>query len=137
MGKRNINVQEQKIEPLKHSVSIPIYTFDGETDIEKSTITLPIGDSNKNLIGLLAEQDIEPIFKKGSVFVVNKDLTPEDGNLIAIKIEPNGLVLIRKFHKKNNKINVSLFDKFEEKIDLSTLKYYVILGVVIQVIAKT
>lgn len=139
LRKTVVDVQMQEVELLRHSIFVPIYTWYGEQYHDKSSISLQVNkhEQSKNLVAFLAEEDIKPIFKKGSVFVVDKDVPPEDDNIIGIRLEVNGLILIRKYHKKNNKISISLLDQQAEEMDLLSAKYYDIIGVVVQIIAKT
>ncbi len=133
--KKTVNVQDQVSSLLSHSITMPVYALDS-LDKEISTITLHVDNIDNNFIALLTEEDMKPIFKKGSVFIVNKDIYPEDENLIGIIIDKKNPVLIGKLNKKNNELSISLFDKKSTKIDLLATNYDII-GVVVQIIAKT
>lgn len=135
--KKTVNVQDQELGLLRHSITMPVYTLDGSVDKGSSTITINVDDTNNNFVALLTEEDMKPIFKKGSVFIVNKDLLPEDENLVGITFDKKNPILIGKLHKKNNKLTISLFDKKSTEIDLLIKTNYDIIGVVVQIIAKT
>jgi SOS-response transcriptional repressor LexA len=100
-------------------------------------IKTKLSSRNGNCIALLSDEDIKPIFKKGSLFIVDTLAIPEDGNLVAIDIKNENTILIRKLLiNKNKKILIS-FDEKNKEIELSKKIDYRFIGVVIQVNAKT
>lgn len=134
INKKVVDVQEQQIGLLKHSITIPVYTLNGVLYENIPEITISVDDNNKNFLAFIIKEDMKPIFKQGSVFIINTDISPEDENLIGIKLNQESPVVIRKYNKKNNKITVSFFEKKTTEIDLSTLINYNIVGVVVQVV---
>ncbi len=54
--------------------------------------------ASKNAIALFSDEDIKPIFKRGSIFIIDMELPPEHDTLIAIN------------DKKGNKINIQKID---------------------------
>ncbi|MGQ3892594.1 S24 family peptidase [Legionella sp. CNM-4043-24] len=132
-----VNVQEQALEPLTHTKTVPVCNWYGGQEQSDIRINVCENEQNINLIAFIAEEDFKPIFKKGSVFIVNKDVRPENDNIVGIKLEVDGKILIKKLHKNNNRLFVSRFENDLEEIELSPEQYYDIIGVVVQIIAKT
>jgi len=120
-----------------HSTLVPQYNWFGEKDDSKS-ISININNKfSKNLIALVSDRDIEPIFKKSSIFIIDRDVTPTNNNIIGIKLDPNGVILIRKLNINNQKKSITLFDNKSEELDLLSTRYYDIIGVIVQIVAKT
>lgn len=118
--------------------TIPIHALDdknkklGTIDINLNTST-----QSKNIFALRANRDIKPFFKIGSIFIIDKDMPPENDTLIAIKLDTSKEVHIKKYLLEKNKIILKSFDNDEKDIVLMPTTQCEIIGVVIQVNAKT
>lgn len=134
-GYKEIDIQSQSI--TVGSTERKIETFSLECDTKKiGVIDIKLPEPNGNFIAFLTDEDISPFFKRGSIFIVDKHVTPENDNLIVIKIDGYKKILVKKLLiDKNKKYLLSLNN--EEQIQLLPTLHYSILGVVIQVNAKT
>lgn len=92
--------------------------------------------SYENLIALVSEESIEPIFKKGSIFIVDRNKNPKNDNLVAVTLGQDKKILIKKLSSKGRKKILYSFNS-EKSIELTPLDHHKIIGVVIQVNAKT
>lgn len=131
-----VDVQEQEIGLLKCSITVPVYNLDGTLEKEISTITVNVDDNTNKFVAFVIKEDIKPIFKSGSIFIINESLTPQDENLIGVKFEDKNQILIGKFHKNNGKIVLSLLDKKYTEKRIALMNNYSIIGVVVQVIVE-
>lgn len=132
-----IYIEAQTLDLDSEIRSIPVYQM--SMGIQKSigTIETKISSTSGNFIALLSDEDIKPIFKKGSFFIIDTLATPENDTLVAVDTNEINKILIRKLYiKKNKKILIS-YDENIKPIELTKNEKYRFIGVVIQVNAKT
>lgn len=135
-GKRKTEVVTEKL-PCAFNVSatLALYSFNSPSK-QCGQVDVKLPTSAEGLIAFISEENVEPIFKKGSIFIVNTKLKPENANLVAIKIKNNPAILIRKFFVKKHQQIIQTCD-LREKIILMPTMHHQIIGVVIQVNAVT
>jgi hypothetical protein len=131
-----VNIQSQVVDSVKIQKIVPLYSLD--TILNKiGTVDVNLMENSNNIIALLSDEDIKPIFKRGSIFIIDTELKPKDDTLVAAKIENHDKILLRKFYQIGNK---KILKSYNDKTNLITLlptMQYSILGVVIQIYAKT
>lgn len=134
---KRITITNQKIHTHKSFQTIPIFSMNNgiENNIDTIEVTLP--NKTNCSFALLSDENIKPIFKKGSVFIVDNNLTPENDTLVAVKSNNNHKVFIRKLYIEGNKSILKSYDKDIPQIELSPSNNYQILGVIVHVNAKT
>lgn len=132
-----INVQEQAIGVLSMRTSIPIYSLNDPKALHLGTIDVSIAEHQGALLALLTEEDIKPMFKRGSIFIVDPRLTPEDSTLVAVRIGGQSKVLIKKYALEGNAAYLKPIEGKEKAIKITVGAKCEIMGVVIQVNAKT
>jgi hypothetical protein len=132
-----IDIQNESIIATDITTSIPIYSFEYDKSKTIGTIDLELSSESKNVFGLLASAEISPLFKAGSLFIIDQDITPKSNNLIAIRLNPSDNISIKKYQQINNKIHLKSLDEDTKDIILLPTTSYEILGVVIQINAKT
>lgn len=132
---KSIDVQDQK--PLIQPVSrkIPLYSFDAQSNKKLGTVDIKTPNMSKNIFALYADEDIKPLFKKGSIFIIDQDQSPEDDTLVAVNLKNSSEIHIKKYHIEGNKRILKSLDPNEDKIVL--IPRFEIMGVIIQVNAKT
>ena len=118
------------------ATDIPLYAFTN-TRKKIGSITINLPQKINHIIALYSEDDIKPFFKAGSIFIVHLNSQPTNDVLIAIKFDTSEKIYIKKYFKLNNKIILKSLDSHEENIILMPTQSYNILGVIIQVNAKT
>lgn len=131
-----VTIQDQKLDSFFTGVKLPLYSFDAVHHKKIGDIHIKLATSTKNVIALLSEESIKPLFKKGSIFIIDTKANLENGNLIAIKIKNQQKILIRKFHLDKNKKLLTAYDNSIGPIIFDS-RIHSIVGVVIQVNAKT
>lgn len=133
----SIDIGSQQIDSQSEIASIPIYSFNNKKNESIGTIDIKISKKNKNVFGLYSDRNMEPVFKSGSIFIINPDIPLEHDNLIAMKTSHSQTIEIRKYLFDKNKIVLKSLDNAEKSIILMPTTQCEILGVVIQVNAKT
>ena len=128
-----IELAQQDVDILSAPQSIPIYSMTAGLQNTIGTIDVTLSTDSSNAIALLSDEDIKPMFKKGSVFIVNPSLTPENNTLVAAKAETCDKILIRKFYAEEHRNVLKSHDNHIPPIELTSASDYQILGVVIQV----
>lgn len=132
-GTPNKSIQEQNTKPR-----IPLYFLDSDLNHKIGTVEVEITITDgHHLLAFVSDEYIEPMFKKGSVFVVNKQGVPQDGTLVAVKLTGHEKLLIRKLCISGHKMMLKLHDMDQSPIMLLPTQPYKIIGVVVQVNAKT
>ncbi len=119
------------------AITISIYPFSYKDNECLGTTTLQLSNHSKNIFGLFSSTDINPLFKAGSIFIIDRDLNPEDSNLVAVRLNDKSNVIIRKYQIKKNKIYLKSLDNTDSDIVLMPTTQIEILGVVIQINPKT
>lgn len=136
-GKIAVSVEDQDINLSAIKVTIPAYSFASSLAVKIGTVDVMLSSASQNEIAFVSDQDIKPMFKKGSIFIVDTKLQPEDDTLVAVQLDGHRSILIRKFYF-SKKFNVlKSFDENEPPIKILPTMNCRILGVVIQVNAKT
>jgi len=127
-----IDVQASLI-PNKKSCTASLYSLNNMKYF-MGNIKIDIPRSSENILALYAEENIEPFFKIGSIFIIDLNMKPTHDTLVAIKLNNSEKIHIKKFYQKKNAIFLkSLSGKDEAVISFQNE----ILGVVIRVNAKT
>lgn len=137
LSKNTIEVADQVCDGDAKKKSITLYDMSGDLNKTLGLITLPVSSNSEDLIAFISSENIEPMFKKGSVFIVDKNLKPTNNTLVAAVNNTNNRILIRKYYVANNIKTLKSYDNEIKDIDLSLNKETQILGVIIQVDAKT
>lgn len=132
---RIIDVQEQN-EIVFTRETIPLFSFDSSMENKLGETDVKVANSSTHLIAFYATETIN-MFKQGTVFIVDTSLLPKDDTLVAVKIANYKTILIRKYHEKANKKILISFEESGENIILSEKVAYKIIGVVVQIDAKT
>ena len=133
---KTINIKNQAVIPHSHMLTLPVYGFSKPND-SLGVIDIKLSEKYKrNLFGLLAEVDVKPFFKSGSIFIIDPDAPLEDDVLVAVKLAGE-MTQIKKYTIKKNKISLKSLDENENEIALLPTSTVQIMGVVIQVNAKT
>ncbi|MGC1854230.1 MAG: S24 family peptidase [Candidatus Aquirickettsiella sp.] len=115
---------------------LPLYSFNATKQNKIGQIQIKLSTHAKHLIALLSEEEIKPIFKKGSIFIIDPNAMLENDSLVAVKIENNLQILIRKIYLEPNKTLLMTYDNSILPLILNP-QLHSILGVVVQVNAKT
>ncbi|OGT35643.1 MAG: hypothetical protein A3F11_06980 [Gammaproteobacteria bacterium RIFCSPHIGHO2_12_FULL_37_14] len=132
-----IDVPSQSANAFSEIKSIPIYQISAGIKNNIGTIETKLTSSSGNFIALLSDEDIKPMFKKGSIFIVDTLATPENDTLVAVELDDYNRILIRKFYIKKNKKILASYDENILPIELTKKEKYRFIGVVVQVNAKT
>lgn len=130
-----VNVQAEKIDSFLTEVKLPLYSFNTDQSKKLGMATIKLTTLPNNFIALLSDEAIQPLFKQGSIFIVDTQLKPKKDSLVAIKLENNSKILIRKFHIERNKKWLKSIDDSVDPVILEQ-KYHSIIGVIIQINAK-
>lgn len=134
LGKQAIKaIQEQP----KRKLLIPLYFLDSDLSNRFGSFEYDGPGELENLIALVADDYIEPMFKKGSVFVVDISIKPVEGTLVAVKLPGHEKLLLRKLFMNAGKISLKLYDKDHSPLELMPSEQCQIIGAVVQVTAKT
>ncbi|KAF5271611.1 hypothetical protein FQR65_LT05232 [Abscondita terminalis] len=129
-------IQDQPTISFNTETELPLYSFNALKLDKIGKINIKLSTPTQHLIALQSEQEIKPIFKKGSIFIVDPNAALEKDSLIAVKIENNLEILIRKLHIEFDKILLMTYDNSTAPLIFNP-KLHSILGVVVQVNAKT
>lgn len=114
---------------------LPLYSFNAVQD-KIGQVQIKVITQANNLVALQSEKDIKPIFKKGSIFIIDPDARIENDNLVAVKVEKQNHILIKKIQIQTKRIILTNFDNNRDPTPLNP-QLHSIIGVVIQVNAKT
>jgi hypothetical protein len=134
--KSEMTIQDQQPLSFNKETELPLYSFNA-TKLDKiGEIQIKLSTQAKHLIALLSEEEIKPIFKKGSIFIIDPNARLENDSLVAVKVENNHQILIRKIHLEIDKILLKTYDNSTAPLILNP-QLHSIVGVVIQVNAKT
>jgi hypothetical protein len=137
LNSRAIDVQSQKIGLLKSQMTIPLFSLNKSLEEKIGDIDINVIEKKNNLIALQSVEDIKPIFKSGSVFIVDCDALPQHNTLVAANINDSEKTLVRKYYEENKVKILKSYNPNEENIILSKNNAVTIMGVIIQVIAIT
>ncbi len=133
---KEIDILSQPINNHYFEKNIQIFSLNYASK-QIGTINIKLPNDYNNLMAYVSEEDIKPLFKAGSIFIVDKDSIPENDNLVAIKVEKSNKILIKKLFNNGSEQILTSLDDINQKMQLSKTIGYIIIGVVIQVNAKT
>ncbi|MGP3397539.1 hypothetical protein ACTNFI_02275 [Coxiella burnetii] len=95
---KTIEVATQTVRAFSVTQAIPLYSMALGLEEKIGMTEVKLTQASKNAIALFSDEDIKPIFKRGSIFIIDMELPPEHDTLIAIN------------DKKGNKINIQKID---------------------------
>lgn len=133
--KDTVNIQDQTLDSFLTAVKLPLYSFNIGQSKQMGIATIKLTAIPNNALAFLSDEAIQPLFKPGSIFIVDTQLKPKKDSLVAIKLENYSKILIRKFHLERNKKWLKSIDGSTDMVMLEQ-KYHSIIGVVIQINAK-
>ncbi len=133
---KSINVQDQELPP-KNMRQIILFSFDSDLNKILGEIRIKTHSKAPNIIALLADHDIRPIFKKGSIFIIDREAHPTHDTLVAIKLSSSKRFTIKKYWVNGTKQILKSLDSNESSIAITSNFQHEILGTVIQINAKT
>ena len=132
---RPIDVHSQV---LSNNNARPILLYSlSDISQKMGTIEIKLPKTHKNLIALCSEENIDPFFKIGSIFVVDLDIQPAHDMLIAARLDSSQKVRIKKYAREKNKIILKSLNYGDKNITLMPTQLCKILGAVIHINAKT
>ncbi|OGT42097.1 MAG: hypothetical protein A3F42_02365 [Gammaproteobacteria bacterium RIFCSPHIGHO2_12_FULL_37_34] len=134
---KSIDVQNQKILIQDFTRKILLHSFNFKSTKKLGTIDMKVPSNSKNILALYADKDIKPFFKKGSIFIIDKDQHLEDGMLVAIVSHDSLETQIKKYHIEGNKRILKSLDHHVKEIVLMPHLKIEMIGAIIQVNAKT
>jgi len=110
LQQKTIDITKEKIIPT-HVETISVYSLNNK---KLGTVKLNLSFSSKNITSLYINKDIPPFFKAGSIFIINNDLKPENGNLIALTLNYSEQIIIRKCFLSKNKMRLLSLENEED-----------------------
>ncbi len=113
--------------------TIPLYNLSAQCKDAIGDIEVYLSSKLSGDMAFLAEEEMLPLFPKGSVFIVNCTTPPENGALVAVRVEGCHKILIRKLHIQGHKRILSANHDKIAPIVLFPTNHYQIIGIVIQV----
>jgi len=134
--KKSVDVQEQNILSQSIIKKIPLYSFNAISNKKIGTIDIKTSCKSRNLLAYYTNEDIKPFFKKGSIFIIDKDQQLDDDTLVAILSKKTMEIKIKKYHIENKKQILKPLDPSDKQIIIPN-QFFEVVGVVIQVNAKT
>jgi hypothetical protein len=133
---KSIDIQSQPIILSNAKQTVELYSLGNSTQM-LGTAEINITQKAENTLALYAEENIDPFFKAGTVFIIDTDMLPQHDTLIAVKSDHSEKIIIKKYLKEKNKIILQPLNSSEKSITLMPTQSCPILGVVIQINAKT
>lgn len=133
----SVDIKDQNITHNESQATIPVYSIDYKKNKRIGVIDINLASKSRNVFCIVANEDISPFFKSGSAFVIDPDLPICHGNLIAIKLSPVKNIQIKKYIIKKKKVILESINADQEDIILMPTTQCEMIGVVIQVNAKT
>ncbi|HHS8316170.1 TPA: hypothetical protein ACTUNV_002623 [Legionella pneumophila] len=115
---------------------IQVFSMDYEYK-SAGLINIRLPSHHHELIAFVSEEEIKPFFLPGSIFIIDKLIKPENENLVAAKIENYNKIVIGKLFIEGNKSQLVPLDDPNKVFQLLPTLHYQILGVIVQVNAKT
>ena len=131
-----IFIQNQPSISFNAERKLPLYSFNAAKLDKIGKVKIKLSTQAKNLIALQSDKEIKPIFKKGSIFIIDPDARLENDNLVAVKAEKQNYILIKKIQIQTKRIIMTNYDNSTDPIFLNP-QLHSIIGVVVQVNAKT
>jgi transcriptional regulator with XRE-family HTH domain len=127
-----VTIQDQKLDSFLTEVQLPLYPFDTTQPEKIGIATIKLAAIPNKAIAFLSDETMHPLFKLGSIFIVDTQLKPEQDSLVAVKLESYSKILIKKFHIEHNKKWLKSIDNSTEAI-LMKPQYHSIIGIIIQI----
>lgn len=81
---KTIEVATQTVRAFSVTQAIPLYSMALGLEEKIGMTEVKLTQASKNAIALFSDEDIKPIFKRGSIFIIDMELPPEHDTLIAI-----------------------------------------------------
>jgi transcriptional regulator with XRE-family HTH domain len=135
LKKKGIDVEAQIVSQPKMYKAVPLYNMNNDK-IKIGSIDVSLTINSNSVIAFLTDDDIKPIFKKGSIFIVDIDCEINHDVMVLVKFRASHKVSVCKFFKEEEYITLKSLDgKFSS--DEKNNNNYEILGAVVQVNAKT
>jgi transcriptional regulator with XRE-family HTH domain len=132
-----ISTKDQLIIQSK-TCSLPLYQMNNFNGERVGTASVELSSTSPGIIALITDEEIKPIFKAGSLFIVDTLKSPEHRNMVALKVKNANKVIIRQYiiEKKNKPVLIS-YDAGNNNIELTPESNYTLIGVITRVQAKT
>lgn len=131
-----IDVNHQDINVFTANRSVAVFSFEVSQPKQIGTINVKLTDNVKHAIAWMVDEEIKPMFKAGSIFIVDPELLPEHEMLVVARLDGYKKILIRKYCMEGRKIILRSFDHHVTPIELMPTMHYS-LEVVVQVNART
>lgn len=137
--KQSIDVDSQIFELSNNMQSLALYSWSKPMTEKLGIIELRVDSHSTNLVAYLADQPLPPIFKQGSIFIIDQNAKLTNGNLVAVYEQVTGKLFIKKYQYERNIVVLHSLDPLEESHSIMPTEAttYMILGVIVQVNAKT
>ena len=100
---RPIEIRNQKENILQKNVSVPVYNEDLEKEESYVNISVAQDVDDSCLIAYRLNENLPPIFNKGSIFIIDQDKMLHNNHLLAIKYD-NGISFVKYYKKHGKKI---------------------------------
>lgn len=136
VNNRSIDIQSQTLSLNKEIQTVSLYSINNMRQ-RLGSVDVKLCNTLNNVRAYYLEEDVEPFFKIGSVFIVDLNREPSNDTLIAIQFDTSDKVQIKKYYHKKNKIILKSLNNTENDIVLMPTHICNILGVVIQINVKT
>lgn len=131
-----IIIQNQQPIVFNSERKLSVYSFNA-TQLDKiGQIQIKLSTQAKDLIALQSDEEIKPIFKKGSIFIIDPNAKLENDSLVAVKVEKQPHILIKKILIQTKQIILLNYDNSTTPLILNP-QLHSIVGVVVQINAKT
>jgi hypothetical protein len=132
-----VGIDEQVIPQENSAHHLPVYTFNAGVKRFAGAMDVKVQDWNDEFYGVRMDDDIPPYFKSGSVIILNPKAQIEFDNLIAVMLPDSKQVQLKKYCQGHHKIILKSLDSSDQDIILMPTSQYEILGVVVQINART
>jgi hypothetical protein len=123
-------------ENLEKNVTIPLFDIN-QANIKVGTIDVTLESGSTDLVAFSSNNDMGPFFKKGSIFIADKSAKPEHDSLVAVDLGDKNSIQVKKYCIEGHKRVLYSLSESEEPITILPTKIIKIIGVIVQVNAKT
>ena len=134
LPEQHVDVASQHTGEFAIQKTLPVFSFAVHDEQPIGEVTIKLTQPAEHAVVYMTDQDIPPLFKAGSLFIVDTYRLPEEAMMIAVRLMPGDGVKIGKLKVSAHRRVLLAFDTQEPAIDISSAE---VLGVVIQVNAKT
>jgi hypothetical protein len=121
---------------LERNATISLFPIN-QADQKIGTIDVLIENKSKDLIAFSAHEDIGSFFKKGSIFITDKSSKPEHNSLVAVDLYGKNSIHVMKYCISGHKRVLYSLNESEDPVTILPTKIIKIIGVIVQVNAKT